>query len=87
MKLLERCEMVDCKSMTTPMELNFKKLCGSIVGPGLVNYFEYHQLVWAPMLLVNSHPGICFVVNTLSQFMVEHCHIHWIAAKSLLRYL
>ena len=32
-KLLERCGMVDCNSMTTPMELNFKKLCGSVVGP------------------------------------------------------
>ena len=39
------------------------------------------------MFLVNSHPDICFVVNTLSQFMVEPHHIHWIVAKNLLRYL
>ena len=32
-KLLERFGMVDYKSMTTLTELNFKKLCGRIVGP------------------------------------------------------
>ena len=39
------------------------------------------------MFLVNSRPNICFVVNTLSQHMVEPHHIHWIGAKNLLRYL
>jgi len=39
------------------------------------------------MFLVNSRPNIWFVVNTLSQYMVEPHHIHWIAAKNLLRYL
>ena len=37
MKLLERCGMVDCKSVSTPMELNFKKLCGSAARPRLAN--------------------------------------------------
>ena len=84
MKILERFGMVDCKSMTTPMELNFKKLCGSVAGPDLGNPFEYRQLVGALMFLVNSCPDICFAVNTLSHFMVEPHHIHWIAAKNLL---
>ena len=58
--------MVDYKSVTTPMELNFKKLCGSVVGPELGNPTEYRQLVGALMFLVNSRPDICFAVNTLS---------------------
>ena len=37
MKLLERFGMVDYKSVSTPMELNFKKLSGSAAGPVLVN--------------------------------------------------
>lgn len=86
-KLLERCGMVDYKSMTTPMELNFKKLCGSVVESELANPIEYRQLVGALVFLVDSRPDICFVVNTLSQYMVEPQHIHWIAAKNLLRYL
>jgi len=54
MKLLERFGMVDCKSVTILMELNFKKLCGSVVGPDLGNPFEYRQLVGGLMFLVNS---------------------------------
>lgn len=87
MKLLERCGMVECKSVFTPMELNFKKLCGSVAGPELANPSEYRQLVGLLMFLVNSRSDICFVVNTLSQFMVEPHHIHWIATKNLIRYL
>jgi len=86
-KLLERFGMVDCKSVTTSMELNSKKLCGSAAGPELGNPSEYRQLVGALMFLVNSCLDICFAVNTLSQFMFEPHHIHWIAAKNPLIYL
>ena len=79
--------MVDCKPVTTPMELNFKKLSGSAVGLILRNAIEYCQLIGALMFLVNSRPDICFAVNTLSQHMVEPHHIRWIGAKNLLRYL
>eukprot|EP00253_Pinus_taeda_P025861 PITA_25861 len=86
-KILKRFGMVDCKLVTTPMELNFKKLCGSATGLGLGNASEYRQLIGALMFLVNSCLDICFAVNTLSQYMVEPHHIHWIVAKNLLRYL
>ena len=72
--------------MTTPMDLNFKNLCGSVFGPDLGNPTEYRQLVGALMFLVNTHPDICFAVNTMSQHMVDH-NIHWVGAKKLLRYL
>jgi hypothetical protein len=39
------------------------------------------------MYLVNTREDICFVVNALSQYMVEPRHVHWIAAKHVLRYL
>lgn len=29
------------KSFPTPMEINFKKLCGEVAGPDLVNTSEY----------------------------------------------
>ena len=86
-KLLERFGMVDCKSVSTPMELNFKKLSGSAAGPILANPTEYRQLIGALMFLVNTRPDICFAVNTLSQQMVEPHHFHWVGAKNLLRYL
>ena len=39
------------------------------------------------MYLVNTHPDFCFVVNTLSQFMVEPRSVHWVASKHVLHYL
>jgi hypothetical protein len=39
------------------------------------------------MYLVNTRPDICFAVNTLSQYMVEPRHVHWIVGKHVLRYL
>ena len=87
MKILERFGMVDCKPVTTPMELNLKKLCGSAVGLELGNASEYCQRIGALRLLVNFRLDMCFAFNTLSQYMVEPHHIHWIGAKNLLRYL
>ena len=69
------------------MELNFRKLSGNVVGPVLENLTEYQQLMGALMFLVNSHPDVCFAVNTLSQHMVDPHHIHRIGAKNMLRYL
>ena len=36
---------------------------------------------------MNMRPYICFVVNTLSQFLIDLRHVHLIAAKHILRYL
>lgn len=86
-KLLERFGMVECKLLATPMEMNFKKLCGDVVGPDLANPFKYLQLIGTLMFLVNTRPDIGFVVNTLSPFMTESLHADWVAAKHALRYL
>ena len=76
--------MVNCKHVTTLMKPNFKKLCGSDVGPDLGNAFEFHKLILALMFLVNSCPDICFAVSMLSSYMLEP---QWIGAKNHLRYL
>ena len=39
------------------------------------------------MYLTNTRPEICFVVNTLSQFLTDPRHVHLIATKHILRYL
>ena len=87
LKLLEKCGIMEWNSVSTPMDINFKKLFGSDVGPELANPSEYRQLVGALIFLVNSQSDICFVVNTLSEFMVEPHHVHWVAAENPLRYL
>ena len=47
----------------------------------------YQQLIWSMMYLVNTRPDICYVVNTLSQFMVEPKRAHWATTKHVLRYI
>ena len=47
----------------------------------------YCQLIGSLMYLVNTRPYINFVVNTLSQYMVESCRVQWSAAKHVLRYI
>ena len=79
--------MVDYKSVSTPMELNFKKLSGSAAGPVLPNPTEYRQLIGALMFLVNIRTNVCCAVNTLGQHMVDPHNINWVGAKKLLRYL
>ena len=39
------------------------------------------------MYLTNTRPDICFVVNTLSQYMVEPMHVQLVAEKHVMRYL
>lgn len=68
------------------MEMNFKKLCGEVAGPYLVNPSKYRQFTGALMLFVNTHLDISYAVNTLSRFMIEPLHAHWIPAKHIFRY-
>jgi hypothetical protein len=84
-EILRRFKMMDCKSMTTPMITNMKKLGASY--SYLVDPTMYRQLIGSLMYLVNTRTNICFVVNTLSQFMVEWRQVHWVEAKHVLKYL
>ena len=39
------------------------------------------------MYLTNTRPNICFVVNTLSQYLVQPRWVHLVTAKHVMRYL
>jgi hypothetical protein len=84
-EILQRLRMMDCKSMATPMVTNLKLLSDS--SSDLVDPTMYRQLIESLLYLVNTRLDICFAVNTLSQYMVDPRHVHWIAAKHVLRYL
>ena len=47
----------------------------------------YHQLIGSMVYLVNTRIDLCFVMNTLSQFMVDPRRVIWVAVKHVLRYL
>jgi len=79
--------MMDCKSMTTPMRTNLKKLSDYALDLDLVYPTMYRSLIRSLIYLVNTRSNILFVVNTLSEYMVEPRQIHWVATKHVLRYL
>ena len=77
--------MMDCKAMATPMASNLNLL--SDASYNTVDSMMYHQMIGSLMYLKNTMPDIFFVVNTLSQFLMDPRQVHPIAVKHVLRYL
>ena len=69
--ILKRFGMMDCKSMTTPMETNLHKLKEATASLDLVDPTLYRQLIGSLMYLVNTRPNICYAVSALSYFMCD----------------
>ena len=77
-EILKRFKMMECKAMTTPMELNLKLLSDASSDP--FDAIMYCQMICSLMYLMNTRLDIYFVVNTSR-------HVYLIAAKHILRYL
>jgi hypothetical protein len=73
-EILKRFDMLECKSMNTPMEMKLKLLVDT--SSDLIDAMLYRQIIGSLMYLTNTRPDICFVVNTLSHSMVEPRHVH-----------
>jgi hypothetical protein len=84
-EILKRFDMLECKSMNTPMETKLKLLVDT--SSELVDATLYRQLIGSLMYLTNTMLDICFVVNTLSQYLVEPRRVHLVATKHVIRYL
>jgi hypothetical protein len=69
--VLHRFGMLDCKSMTTPMIYNLKKLHDQATGSYPEDPTIYRQIIGSLMYLVHTRPDICYAVNSLIQFMCE----------------
>ena len=83
MEILKRFGMMDCKAMAKPVASNLKLL--SDASSEMVDATMYRQMICSLMYLTNTRPDICFVVNTLSQFLIDPRHVHLIVAKHILR--
>jgi hypothetical protein len=75
--------MLECKSMNTPMETKLKMLVDTSLD--LIDATLYRQIIGSMMYLMNTRPYICFVVNTLSQFLVEPRRVHLVATKHVMK--
>ena len=64
--VLRRFEMMDCKSMATPMVTNLKKIHESDSGFDLVDPIMYWHHIRCLMYLMHTRPNICFPMSALS---------------------
>jgi hypothetical protein len=83
--LLERFQMTNCKSASTPF-LSGVKLEDGGETP-LVDNTLYRQLVGILLYLTHSRPDLSYAVGAVSRFMQELHELHWKAAKCVLRYV
>ena len=74
-EILKRFGMMDCKGMTTPMELNMKLLSDALVYATM-----YRQMIGSLMYLTDTIPDTYFAVNTLR-------HVRLMVAKHVAMYL
>jgi hypothetical protein len=65
-EIMKRFNMLECKSMYTPMETKLKLLADT--SSELVDATLYRQIIGSMMYLTNTGPDICF---SLSQYLVE----------------
>jgi hypothetical protein len=84
-EILMRFDMLECKSMNTPIEMKLKLLV--YTSSDLIDATLYKQIIGSLMYLMNTKPDICFAVNTLSQFLIEPRHVHLVVANHVMRYL
>jgi hypothetical protein len=67
------------------METNLKLLVDT--SSELVDASLYKQIIGLLMYLTNTKPNICFVVNTLSRYLMEPRRVHFAAAKHVMKYI
>ena len=84
-EILKIFDMLDCKSIATRMDTNQKLLSNE--SSELVDMTQYIHVIGSLMYLKNTRPDICFVVNSLSQYLVKPRRVHLIVAKHVMRYL
>jgi hypothetical protein len=84
-EILKRFDMLECKSMCTPMGTKLKLLVDT--SSELVDATLYREIIGPLMYLTNTRPDICFVVKTLSRYLVEPRRVHLVDAKHVMRYL
>jgi hypothetical protein len=64
--LLKRFGMMDCKSMSTSMITNMRKLHDYDICSDLVDPTMYRQLIGSLMYMIHTRPDICYVVIAMS---------------------
>ena len=84
-EILDRFQMSECKSVSTPLDQNVKLYNND--GSKEVDGTLYRQLVDSLNYLTTTRTDLSYFVSILSQFLAKPCETHWKAAKQVLKYL
>ena len=89
--ILNRFEMQDCKSISTPLDTNVSLAPSTEDGPNgseVLSKVPYQSVVGSLMYaMVATRPDIAFAVGSLSRYLQSPKWKHWVGAKRVLRYL
>ena len=85
--ILKEFGMINCKSISTPMELG-KKFAKLEDNESPLNTKHYHSLIGSlTYASIATRPDISSAVSILSQFMSKPGKEHWVGVKRILRYI
>ncbi|KAH9762162.1 Integrase catalytic domain-containing protein [Citrus sinensis] len=91
-KILRRFNMQDCKSISTPLFVNFK-LSSSMCRSNEAERKEMPRVPYASAVgslmfaMICTRPDIAQAVGAVSRYMANPGGEHWIAVKRILRYI
>ncbi|KAH9647728.1 hypothetical protein KPL70_025300 [Citrus sinensis] len=91
-KILRRFNMQDCKSIFTPLPVNFK-LSSSMCPSNEAERNEMSRVPYASAVgslmfaMICTRPDIAQAVGAISRYMANPGGEHWIAVKRILRYI
>ncbi|KAH9768487.1 Integrase catalytic domain-containing protein [Citrus sinensis] len=91
-KILRRFNMQDCKSISTPLPVNFK-LSSSMCPSNEAERKEMSRVPYASVVgslmfaMICTRPDIAQAVGAVSRYMANPGGEHWIAVKRILRYI
>ncbi|KAH9747317.1 hypothetical protein KPL70_004670 [Citrus sinensis] len=91
-KILRRFNMQDCKSISTPLSVNFK-LSSSMCPSNKAERKEMSRVSYASAVgslmfaMICTRPYIAQAVGAVSRYMANLGGEHWIAVKRILRYI
>lgn len=85
--LLQRTNMMNCKSVSTPMSVTKKIYLESRTLLNDDDVFKYRSLVGGLQYLTLTRPDISFAVNKVCQYLSKPTNVHMEAVKRILRYV
>ena len=83
LNLLFKCKMMECKSVTTPLDRNLKLDVDS--GTTECEPTRYRQLVGSLIYITITQPDLSYPAGLLNQFMESPRDVHLDCAKQVLR--